>query len=42
MDLSGVLDLFGYSVYDRRIDTLLKQCSASCDDKSQLKRFNFS
>ena len=39
MDLSGILDLFGHSVYDPQIDALLKKCSASCDDKSQLERY---
>ncbi len=39
MDLSGILDLFGYSVYDPQIDAMLEQCDAACEDKSQLKRY---
>lgn len=39
MDLSDILDLFGHSVYDPRIDALLEKCDASCDDKSLLDRY---
>ena len=40
MDLSGILDLFGHSVYDPQIDALLEQCNASCADKSELQRYD--
>ena len=40
MDLSGILDLFGYSVYDPRLDAMLEQCDATCQDKSRLKRYD--
>ena len=39
MDLTGILELFGYSVYDPQIDAMLERCDAACEDKSQLKRY---
>lgn len=39
MDLSGILDIFGYSVYDPQIDVMLEQCDAKCEDRSQLHRY---
>ena len=29
MDLSGILDLFGYSVYDPQVKAMLEQCDAA-------------
>lgn len=40
MDLSGILDLFGHSVYDPQIDALLQQWNASCEDKARLKLYD--
>ena len=40
MDLSGILALFGHSVYDPQIDALLQQCNALCEDKTQLKLYD--
>lgn len=42
MDLSGILELFGHSVYDPKIDNMLQRCNASCDNKSELKLYDSS
>jgi hypothetical protein len=39
MDLSGIIDLFGYSVYSPQIASLLKTCDAPFDGKRRIGRY---
>jgi len=40
MDLSSILNFFGFSVYAPEIEALLRQCNASCNMKADLKRYD--
>ena len=40
MDLSGIVNLFGYSVYAPQIDALLEECNASCANKAELTLYD--